>query len=918
MKHALIISALALFMQQIDLDDLAPPAAAAAAAAPVGLHHVPERSDVNADGGAQHMQIDLDGLAPHQQLVPQVMPQQKYYGSDRGTAARNTRLINDLRAKVAALEGQNQDRKNLIDTVAVMLPGAAGLLGRQPTSIGRTKISNLRPDHFGLCVRALHLPLNRTPSLGVKSHRLLEAGCQVIERRQLDGLKDAMRRSGTALRNDTSHTKFVHLTHCHMWDEVQLNFKSRESFKNSRKRLKAVSHQTLVQRGQYHLTLGNCGDSHGGGDTVTVSEEWLIRPRVVEGTSADAIDPPIMASIPDIHRYDEHAKLSEFLKGVSSMTFQPMCDRASGNILFLKRLCFLWENVLLMNPDTEDLLVFIETCGVHGHHRAKIQVRGLKPHTMMQYCISKLYRLQTTYTKMTTWLEARLAKVRRLKCEAPSSHTSLTLATVCDILYGLSSKSHLRKDGKHSRQYLDLQAAIGMFNGSLKDEIVHYCWDSETQAPCCTSPAETAEKCLRAAVDSMFGTADPIPGESTWTHVLPNFRRTLYRRCLFRLGLDCFTLQPPKDHADFVDISAGEASEKLRELLHGARIKKVRTYYDDDATFHDLAVLTVSVGIFDKHLLYPLLGDKPNEGSGDGQPTLSKVGLLLDQRRSLIGECQKELLSLFGPQWANGGPARKPWAILEAVDAPLRDEGFMRRSRGAILRLNTSVFRRYEVKYSTWPYKLYALVDLGATDEMKDQVVEELLGAPRTRGRWGSTPPPPSYGAGWSSIVLSPTSSSSSSCLLLFLILGLTFHFQFHLHPPPRPPCRPLAPCVVGVVVKPRCLQEGAGRVQLRHPTAVRHEGAAPELAVQGSPRCRLRQPPLRHREHRALELAAGAVPYAEGSWQELSARGPRADDARVLARAYRSRRLRSSVVEAVSDAGPVAIGDHRVDASHL
>eukprot|EP00959_Pyramimonas_sp_CCMP1952_P377090 7898368-Pyramimonas_sp.AAC.1 len=135
----------------------------------------------------------------------------------------------------------------------------------------------------------------------------------------------------------------------------------------------------------------------------------------------------------------------------------------------------------------------------------------------------------------------------------------------------------------------------------------------------------------------MFGTADPIPGESTWTRALPNFRRTLCRRCLFRLGLDCFALQPPKDHSDFVDMSLGEASEKLRELLRGARIKKVRGYYDDDSTFHDLAVLTVSVSVFDKHLLYPLLGGQPTQDSDDGEPKLSKVGMLVDQRRSLIG-----------------------------------------------------------------------------------------------------------------------------------------------------------------------------------------------------------------------------------------------------------------------------------------
>eukprot|EP00959_Pyramimonas_sp_CCMP1952_P280966 5872900-Pyramimonas_sp.AAC.1 len=132
----------------------------------------------------------------------------------------------------------------------------------------------------------------------------------------------------------------------------------------------------------------------------------------------------------------------------------------------------------------------------------------------MQYCISKLYRLQGTYIKMTTYLEKAVGKLRRVVGPPPDATSCLTLQTVCEVLFSMSSSGHRRKNGKFSQQYMDLQCAIEMFNGDLNGKMIHHCWDPESQSPCCSSHAVAVDKALRAAVDSMFGTADPIPGES--------------------------------------------------------------------------------------------------------------------------------------------------------------------------------------------------------------------------------------------------------------------------------------------------------------------------------------------------------------------------------------------------------------------
>lgn len=55
--------------------------------------------------------------------------------------------------------------------------------------------------------------------------------------------------------------------------------------------------------------------------------------------------------------------------------------------------------------------------------------------------------------------------------------------------------------------------------------------------------------------------------------------------------------------------------------------------------------------------------------------------------------------------WNHGGPARKPWALLDAVGAPLGQESFARWVRAYILRLSSLLFRRYELRLATWPYQ---------------------------------------------------------------------------------------------------------------------------------------------------------------------------------------------------------------------
>ena len=63
------------------------------------------------------------------------------------------------------------------------------------------------------------------------------------------------------------------------------------------------------------------------------------------------------------------------------------------------------------------------------------------------------------------------------------------------------------------------------------------------QRPCCKSVTECNEKTIVAAHNALFGGPDPIPAESTWTHILPNFKKTLLRRAVHRIGINAWPVK---------------------------------------------------------------------------------------------------------------------------------------------------------------------------------------------------------------------------------------------------------------------------------------------------------------------------------------------------------------------------------------
>eukprot|EP00959_Pyramimonas_sp_CCMP1952_P185986 3888828-Pyramimonas_sp.AAC.1 len=210
-----------------------------------------------------------------------------------------------------------------------------------------------------------------------------------------------------------------------------------------------------------------------------------------------------------------------------------------------------------------------------------------------------------------------------------------TLEAVTDTLYDLTAEHHERKskDGAiigESQLIKDLKELVAMCNGSLSaDTWTHYCWDPVLQRPCCSSRADAVEKMTVAVVHAMYGSSDPRPAESRWTHLLQSFKRTLIRRVVHKIGLDCFVETAPVDdgnEATHVTVEDEGSDEYFKHLIR-VRTRKVKDYSANDLNMHQLVVYTAILEISDSNLLYPLLGDAIEDTAAD----MSKLDKLLDR-----------------------------------------------------------------------------------------------------------------------------------------------------------------------------------------------------------------------------------------------------------------------------------------------
>lgn len=658
--------------------------------------------------------------------------------------ARSARAKKAAAKKVERLESAVVVRNMAIDTVIRSLPVAGKLLGKASaaSAIGRKQARSLRPSDLKVACRGMHLPAKLAPNLGVKQKRLIATGAKLLLMRQQSGMRRLLRRSRAALAvgfPDQAKERSVHVSHAHMWDEVNARFRFNRDRKFKRSRM-SVGTQTVVQRGTCQIALVDSENKR----ARRFQEHWLCQPKQVAGTAAEAVYPAVLSGLPDALRLDDADSLHASMESVSSATLMFIGDAASSNILLMKKLVEMWEH--LPEQEKKSLLVLCDTCGIHMHHRAKLTLGTLRPHTMRHFAIANLHRQHTVQDQVLRLLEMTIPRKVRRRVGAPPTDLRGSLRSFVSIVFTPEEGYHKRGNKKDtpSGQAADLESLCLMVNGELcSTDWVHHCWDSRRQRPCCDSQEQAVDKTLVAVVNSMFGKADPLPAESRWTNTLCNFQKSLLRRAVYKVGLSCFhadglreagrvsgrdQLHDQQQHPPADNEAAGDFYKEL----NASRVSKTLAYYSKDENFHELAVLVNVLRILDSMLLYPLLGDGAARGDGGDlceKHRSSKMSMLLGKNSNLIGGCTEQLSQLLD-QWA-GESGRVPWSILDVLDAPLDEEALKRFARGQVLKISGAVGRRYELRFATWPYLLWRLCDDDFADDEKRAVAKALIAAPR-------------------------------------------------------------------------------------------------------------------------------------------------------------------------------------------
>lgn len=148
--------------------------------------------------------------------------------------------------------------------------------------------------------------------------------------------------------------------------------------------------QVLVQRGVVAFSLSK----HNLPQPAYFAEHWLSPPLEVAGTSAAALALGVRRFWPAWARFTDLDVLRRLVSAGATFTFMPLCDKGSGNLLLMKKWGHFWESIISADLDVgHRVLYFPDVCSVHMHHRAKLQVQGLKEHTMRHYSVANLLRL---------------------------------------------------------------------------------------------------------------------------------------------------------------------------------------------------------------------------------------------------------------------------------------------------------------------------------------------------------------------------------------------------------------------------------------------------------------------------------------------------------------------------------------------
>ena len=177
------------------------------------------------------------------------------------------------------------------------------------------------------------------------------------------------------------------------------------------------------------------------------------------------------------------------------------CGGAGGGKVFLACSWFFegdhrkWANNHLTHPwsprrarqvcEFLSPLMFCITIG-------KLEVKGLRRHTMRHFAVANLHRLNSVHTSCCNNLERLVEKhMQRVVGEPAGGELDMikvSLTDIVEVLFKPDAAHHQRTNGKVSQRLQDLQKLCLIYNDCLlRDKPMHRCKLDSFGKPCCSS-----------------------------------------------------------------------------------------------------------------------------------------------------------------------------------------------------------------------------------------------------------------------------------------------------------------------------------------------------------------------------------------------------------------------------------------------
>lgn len=662
------------------------------------------------------------GVAPDVAQV--VAPRFARQSAELMAHARQARSDKLKLARITKAERELEEKTRELDMVSKLLPGVGVLLGKQPHPVGKRK--DLAAADMCALALVCHQPLSIPMRVGMNRKRLFRVVADVVSDRQASGMDAILATSKECKESfEAQQVKgLIIATYSHQWDESRAHFRKPASMENSARRQsqQGAPLQTMVQRGSCRWFLVD----HGAGKLCDHNEEWVDPPMVVNsGRSADLFA-ALELGMPEQYAVWDGARMGKVVEASHFFIFAPMADRASANLAILK-----WWGHTIENTNSEQagsrVLYIGETCQVHSLHRAKCALPSLKRHVSKHFSLSSLMGLPTIRAHvLDNVCKTLAAKVRRVIGKAPpQTHRKWRVAF--DIIYSMGATYQKRTERGPSSSFQDVEFVLSMVNNDPRqhERLEHFCQRGDDGRWCCKTQDDCVERYTTAIVNLLLGSSEQRPCESRWTNTTPSMRRTLVRRLLHNLGVCAICDASQAQQSDCVENLGVDAAayDDYLSALNGVRAKRVKAYYAQETTFHEVTVLCMVLDATDA-LMFGLLG-----GSDRRSPPVAVDGLV-GRERSLIGKTLASLRNLL-LEWSAGGEERRPWMLLDLVEAPLLDPKFMLWARAQIVRMACALSRRCEGKYGNYPYCLHKLIDKGYTDVERSSVAADMLSSRR-------------------------------------------------------------------------------------------------------------------------------------------------------------------------------------------